>query len=84
MKLEQPPVDTEWRVEQSWIVDHPATINADDLPELRSRIEHLAAPEFGTLHYRYECDERDHVKVVHAYFVGRNGHNRRFMKLRRD
>lgn len=84
MRLDQPPVDTQWRIEQSWIVDHPATINADDLTELRQRLQALADDDFGVLSYRYECDERDHVNVVHAYFVGRNGHNRRFMKLRRE
>lgn len=92
LTLRQPPVDTEWRIEQSWLVHHPASINTDSLPELRSRLQALADDastgrppgyEYGALAFRYECDSRDFVTVVHAYFVGRNGLNKRFMKLRR-
>lgn len=93
MKLEQPPVDTCWVITTSWLVHHPQTINTDSLKELRDRLQALADDastgrppgyEYGALDYRYECDKRDYVTVVHAYFVGRNGLNKRFMKLRRD
>lgn len=93
MKIAQPPADTRWVVTQCWLLDHPVSINTDDLTELRSRLQALAdeacahrppSYAFGPLSYRYECDEHDRVNVVHAYFVGRDKLNKRFMKLRRD
>lgn len=93
MLIQQPPVDTEWVVEQAHQVNHPKTINSDTLFELRSRLRALAGnvPEharhvrpYGPLEFRYECDEDDVVTRVHAYFIGHNGHRRRFMKLRRN
>lgn len=92
MMLHHPPADTEWQVEQAHQIGHPKAINADDLWELRSRLQALADAvpvharrqyPFGPLDYRYEADEDDMVTVVHAYFKGHNGLRRRFMKLRR-
>lgn len=92
MKIQQPPVDTEWKVIQSHVVDHPPVISADTLAELRSRVQVLAntRPKFGRsrrpygpLEYRYECDENDLVTTVHAYFKNHKAMRVRFMKLSR-
>lgn len=92
MKLRQPPADTAWHVEQAHQVAHPVTINSDTLVELRERLQALADAvpaharrhyPYGPLEFRYECDENDFVTTVHAYFKGRNGLRRRFMRLRR-
>lgn len=92
MRIDQPPADTRWVVTHSWLLDHPESINTDDLGELRNRIQAMAdkakvttgGKGFGRISYRYECDKRDYVTVVHAYFIDRKGLNKRFMKLRRD
>lgn len=92
MKLNHPPVDTEWRVTKCHRVEHPETFNTDSLSELRSRVRKLAreAPphprlqrKIGPLSFRYETDEQDIVTQVTAYFVTHNGARRRFIQLER-
>ena len=92
MKLQQPPVDTEWRIVNSRILHHPSKINADDLPELRSRVAEIirignqhreTKKRIKGLSFKYEVDDRDYVSAVHVYFEGYTGKIIRAMKLER-
>lgn len=92
MRLQQPPVDTEWRITNSRLVRHPESIAADDLPELRSRVAEIIREgnkhrepkkQIRNLSFRYEADEQDYVNVVHVYFEGYTGKTIRAMKLER-
>jgi hypothetical protein len=95
MQLSHPPVDTEWLITQSFLINHPPIIASDTLPELRSRVGLLAReasriaaardkPRLGEIEFRYETDTDDLVTVVHCYFKGVGGVRRRFMRLERQ
>lgn len=92
MKLKHPPAETEWMIVQSFIIDHPPSLFADTLPELRSRVAELARKanqhrpikkRIKDLSFRYEADEFDMVTTVYVMFGGYSGRNIRFMKLTR-
>lgn len=80
-----------WRVMASHVVCHPHELHVSRLSELRSRVQRIAdakkvrsdRPPIGKLSFRYELDADDHPCVVYAYFIGRGGTKRRFMKLER-
>lgn len=75
-----------WKIEKSHMVAVPKIIEAENLPELRRRVQLIAngkrnSPPIGELSYRYDLDANEQPCVVHAHFVGQNGLKRRFMKL---
>lgn len=80
-----------WNVETSHMVAVPQVIEADDLPELRRRVQQIAdskavrpdRPAIGELSFKYELDSHDQPVVVHSYFMNRHGKKARFMRLRR-
>lgn len=63
----------------------PSAYASKSMDHLRRQLQQLANERrVGQLHYRYELDGNDdQAEVVHAYFDGRNGRRRRFMRLRR-
>jgi len=81
----------QWNVETSHMVAIPQVIVADDLPELRRRVQLIAdskvarpdSPAIGELSFKYELDEADEPVVVHSFFINRHGKKARFMRLRR-
>ncbi len=70
----------------------PQFIEAQNVEELRSRVQSLAdhkkaredRPAIGEISFRYELDVYDRPEVVHAYFTNKHGKLTRFMRLRRD
>lgn len=93
MKLKHPPVDTEWEVMKSFVIDHPKSIFADTLPELRRKVADIAREcnlkrepkkRVRDLTFRYEADDRDMVTDVQVFFQGYTGKSIRFMRLRRN
>ena len=81
----------QWNVETSHMVAVPRVIEADDLPELRGRVQQIAdskvarpdSPAIGELSFKYELDDKDEPLVVHSFFINRHGKKARFMRLRR-
>lgn len=63
----------------------PAYYVSNSMDHLRRQLQQLANERrVGELHYRYELDKHDdQAEVVHAYFDGKNGRRRRFLRLRR-
>lgn len=93
MKIDQAPVDTEWKTTQSHRPNVPKMLNSDSLQELRDKIQALADEAsthkgkdkhtrgYGLLSFRYEIDDNNMVTVIHSYFKGRRGVKFRFMRL---
>jgi hypothetical protein len=78
---------TNWNIETHNYAgtDLPEFYRTRSVDHLRRQLQRLASDRrVGRLHFRYELDERNNeAVVVHAYFDGRNGRRRRFMRLRR-
>jgi len=82
---------TRWRVETAQMVRMPQEVEALSLEVLREQLQCYADtyrtrpgfPPLGLLTFRYETDNRLRVKVVHAYFTGRDRKLKRFARLRR-
>lgn len=80
-----------WRVETSHIVTHPAFYEAKDHFDLYRQLQHTAdtkkvrldRPPIGQLEFKAVENEYCEVEVVHAFFRGRDGTKRRFMRLRK-
>ncbi len=64
----------------------PTGYRARSMSHLRRQLQALATERrVGELKYRYELDDKnEEAVVVHAYFDGRNGGRRRFLRLRRQ
>jgi hypothetical protein len=93
LEASHPPVDTEWKILKSFIIDVPPSLNADTLPELRGKVAALVRksnehrkPRYRIrdLNFRYELDTADRVNRVHVSFVGVRGKSIRLMKLERQ
>lgn len=86
------PPPSIWNIEMSHMVAVPQYILAHNLREVRAALRAIAdskitrtdRPAIGRLFYRYDVDDQDRVNVVHSYFVGRNGKQRRFIRVRRE
>jgi len=80
-----------WHVTASHMVALPMTLQAHNLDDLRQQLDAYAKryratpdkPALGELTYRYETDSRDRVKLIHAYFTGRDSKLKRFARLER-
>lgn len=90
MQLKHPPVETEWIVVKSFLINHPPSLFSDTLPELRSRIAALAREanrhreakkQIKGLYFKYMADDQDHVDQVEVFFDGYKQKGIRLMKL---
>ena len=79
MKLEQPPVETEWLVARCFLVDYPPSICSDSLKELRVKIAELARKanvhrepkrRIRSLEFHYLLDDQEYVTEVRVFFKG--------------
>ena len=80
-----------WRVETSHIVVHPETYEVDDHFELYRQLQQTAdekkiridRPPIGPLEFKPVENDYSETIVVHAFFRGKDGKKKRFMRLRR-
>ncbi len=79
-------------IESSHMCDMGSHVDVESISQLRRWVQAKAdakkvrvdRPAIGEVTYRYQLAEDGTVNVVHAYFIGRDGKRRRFMRLRRE
>lgn len=80
-----------WKVETSHIVCHPDEYEVVDHFDLYRQLQKTAdekkprvdRPPIGPLEFKFHLDDDGVADVAHAFFRGKDGNKRRFMRLRR-